>query len=373
MSHPVQESDEILGVAELRKTLAGLFNGWGVAPDAVAYRKLWSPRVYRAQLVGDGANRSLVVKRLSPEIALRNQKVAQRWLPATGLSQMGPPLLATAAQMDGGCVWHIYEDLGDCALVDSDARDGKRRKTSGFCTPSEHCLEAERIEAAVETIAQIHGRFARHPLLAECRLYGFDLGGQFYVSAVRDAIRVLEAVRACETGMATERRESVNRLLLRIQRLQEEQPRRLQALEEFGGPETLLHGDLWPTNVMVYSQGQGYAARLVDWDHAGVGPVSYDLSDFLLHMPREDRQWIMNIYLACLEKLGCRFSPETDWNLLFETAEYARLTNSVIWPALAAFESRADWAFDQLAALDEWFGMLRPALPSPSGGQPLQP
>jgi hypothetical protein len=51
-----------------------------------------------------------------------------------------------------------------------------------------------------------------------------------------------------------------------------------------------------------------------------------------------------------------------DLNLLFETAEQARLANSVIWPALAAWETQAEWAFERLATIDEWFGAQVPVL-----------
>ena len=45
------------------------------------------------------------------------------------------------------------------------------------------------VAAAVGLIAQLHTRFAGHPLLLECRKYGGDLGIYYFSSNVRDAIR----------------------------------------------------------------------------------------------------------------------------------------------------------------------------------------
>jgi thiamine kinase-like enzyme len=48
------------------------------------------------------------------------------------------------------------------------------------------------------------------------------------------------------------------------------------------------------------------ASRLIDWDHAGVGPASYDLSTFLLRFPPGRRKAILDLYGRCLEVAGAR-------------------------------------------------------------------
>ena len=212
-------------------------------------------------------------------------------------------------------------------------------------------------------------RFAEHPLLAECRLYGDDFGPHFYISGVKDAIRVLEALLADHKRLSAERTALLHRLLLRVQLLLEQQLERVNVMAEFGGPETLLHGDLWPINVLVEGESDALHARLIDWDHVGVGPISYDLSNFLGHFPVQDRQWILEVYLETLDGLGWRCLPDTDWNLLFDTAEYARLAKTVTWAAIGALDGLADWAFDDLNALDQWFEMVEPLLPSGCAGK----
>jgi hypothetical protein len=101
---------------------------------------------------------------------------------------------------------------------------------------------------------------------------------------------------------------------------------------------------------------------LIDWDRAGVGPVSYDLSAFLIRFPICERYWILDLYQQSVGRLGLRLPSAADLNLLFDTAERARLANCVIWRALAIWESQAEWAFQELASLEQWFEMLQPVL-----------
>src|SRR5439155_1119908 len=75
------------------------------------------------------------------------------------------------------------------------------------------------------------------------------------------------------------------RLLERLVGLRADAARRAQVFEQAGGPDTLLHGDLWTINAFVAPTAGGLRAQLVDWDRVGVGPFSYDLSAFLLRVP----------------------------------------------------------------------------------------
>jgi hypothetical protein len=300
--------------------------------------------VYRLQCEIDGAPRSFVGKRLDPDIARRNELVARRWLPAAGLGEIGPPLLAVAAEHDGSCVWHLYTDLGETGL---DATD------SG----------SPRVAHAVVAIARIHIAFAGHALIPECRLWGGDLGIYFYGASVRDAIGSLEALREQGPRLGRERTCLVERLLERLAQHASEQDARADALSRHGGPETLLHGDLWPMNVMVHPNGHDLHARLIDWDHAAVGPVAYDLSTFLTRFPVSDRMPILRRYEQEVGRVGWHLPPAAELNFLFETAELARVANRVIWPALAAYEEGADWAYAELEEVERWFEQLEPLLP----------
>jgi len=344
-----------LGPPELIETLHELLRGAGGATGRVSTEKLSGSRVHRLRVDVDHHARSFIVKRFSrAHIAQRNQMVATRWLPAAGLADSVPALLGVAAERNGRRVWHIYEDLGDCMLACKDAGKDRRRIFRS---------DPERIESAVALIARIHALFAGHPLLAECRLYGDDFGSQFFVSAVNDAVRCLVALLARKDEGAAAWTDLLCRLLAKMHDLRRQQAERVNAVERFGGPETLLHGDLWPINVMVSADGGTRQARLIDWDHVGVGSVTYDLSTFLTHFPPEDRQWILDLYLRCMSAFGIRFAPDTDWNLLFDTAEQSRLAVAIAWEALSALDHPADWAFEELALVEQWFELLEPILP----------
>ena len=333
------------GLRELRELLQELIGVAGAAGRWVDQQMLQprAERVFRLSFVIDGQTRSVVVKRLKPEIARRNELVAQRWLPAIGLGESAPTLLGTVAERSGSCVWHVYEDLGPWEL-------------------DPHQPDRARVQTAVELIARVHARFAGHPLLAEVRLHGGDFGIQFYESNVRDALRGLEALRP-----PPEQRALRERLLERLHQLRDELPQRAQALTELGGPETLLHGDLWAINVFVLPTATGLQARLIDWDHAAVGPISYDLSTFLLRFPANERPWILDSYRAAVAPAGWQLPGATDLNLMFETAELARFANRIIWPAIALVMDQASWGFDELAEVEEWFENLEPVLPCEDG------
>ena len=49
-------------------------------------------------------------------------------------------------------------------------------------------------------------------------------------------------------------------------------------------------------------------------------------------------------------------------NALFETHEYARFANRIIWPAIALAVDRADWGWAELAQVESWFEQFTPVL-----------
>ncbi len=333
---------EELGCAELGFALAQALGPVGSAK--LEAREQIKPRVFRLRFVTGALVRSFVVKRMNPEHARRNELVIRRWLPELKFDGATPELLGLAAERDGCWVWHVYEDLGAWELPTHDP-------------------DPERVAAAVRKIASIHSRFAAHPLLAECRLHGENYGPSFFSSNVRDAVHALERLRPPHLTLSADQAGLRDRLLERLRRLLDEESMRARALAEWGGPETLLHGDLWTTNTFVEPAAGSPRVRLIDWDRAGVGPASYDLSTFLLRFAPELRPWILSLYRQSLEEGGWRMPGCGELNLLFETAECARYANRAIWPAIALLRDRVEWGFDELAAVEGWFEALGPVIP----------
>src|SRR6266566_4060982 len=247
--------------------------------------------VYRLR-IGSGTVRTFVLKCLKPAIAQTDRLVAERWLPALGLGDRCPRILAGAAQRDGCWIWHAYEDVGDDTL--------RRRH------------EPLHLDAAVALIAEVHPRAATHPLMPEIRWRARDHGVHFFTSNLRDAIGAMEALADLRRPMSSEFVRARARVLERLYELREDAPRRVQVMEQAGGPDTLLHGDLWPKNVLVTANGDGLHAQLIDWDHVGAGPFSYDLSTFLYRASREERSWIVQRYREEVGRAGWHLPPHAE-------------------------------------------------------------
>ena len=209
-------------------------------------------------------------------------------------------------------------------------------------------------------IAELHGRGAGHALLPEVRQYGKDLGLAFFAANVGDAIRGLELLGG--EHAPRELRSLGDRLLRRIYPLSVDMPRRAQVLRDVGGPDTLLHGDLWRNNAFATVSAGAVRVQLIDWDHVGIGPLAYDLSTFLMRFPSAERPWILDRYRGTLSLAGLRLPSEDVLNELFETAEYARFANRVSWAAMAWLHEDAEWVPIELAEIERWFDALRPIL-----------
>src|SRR5438552_1857273 len=321
LRHALERSGEP-GATELLEALQALLGGAEADGPTIALTQL-KRRVYRVDFGPGPGPRSFILKRSEPMIALLNRLVAERWLPAIGLGDRCAPLLATAAERQGRWVWQIYEDLGDETL--------------------DRCTERSRVESAVELVAELHIRAAGHPLLPEVRHHSKDLGLSFFMSNVADAIRGLEALPRAALQPSAKTMAIRDRLLDRLYPALTDAPRRAQVLKEAGGSVTLLYGDLWRANAFVTATGNGTRVRLIDWDHVGVGPFSYDLSTFLMRFSPAERPWLLSHYRQAVAVVGWQLPAERELNVLFETAEYARFAIRVAWAAMAWLHDGAEW------------------------------
>ena len=343
----VLEGSQEPGAAEVCALLRELLSERLPADRPLEFDRL-KREVFRLRL-GDGPNgASLVLKRLRPATAQTDRLVAQRWLPALGLARSCPRLFGAAAQREGDWVWHVYEDIGEASL----AAD----------------RHPQRLAAAVDLIARLHTRAAVHPLLSEIRWLSRDLGSHFLTASLRDALAGLTCVAATEAdpGVPPGFAAAHDRLRRRLRALLDDAPRRVRLLHDFGGPDTLLHGDLWPKNVFVDPMGEGPrpVARLIDWDHVGVGSFSYDLSTLLYRSAPDERHWMAGRYREAVERAGWYLPGERALNLLFHTAEVARCAHCIVFDAMAIMRGGGTaWAFEELMDFERWLEALRPPLP----------
>ena len=302
--------------------------------------------VHRLRFQVARMTRSVIVKRFDPDVGHRNFVLVTRWLPLAGLQDVGPILLRTVAESRGRYVWHVYEDFGETSL-DSDPAD------------------ADHVERSVGLVASLHTRFAGHPRLGECRLWGGDLGMSFYHANAVDAIRALEALRPPDVELGAAHCAARDSLLETLRQMLDDEDRRRALLAAHGGPETLLHSDLWRKNVLLVRSDDGAVRpRLIDWDHAAVGHVGYDLSTLLSRFPRPERPAILALYRAKLAAAGWRLPSDGILNDLFDTAERSRIANRVVWPAIQIrFGDQVGWALEQLIEIRRWFDQMEPVVP----------
>jgi Phosphotransferase enzyme family len=294
--------------------------------------------VYRLHF---GPGESLILKRLKPATAQADRLVAERWLPALGLADRCPRLVGAAASRDAQWIWHVYEDLGHETLA-VDRRP-------------------ERLGAAIDCIAELHTRAAGHPLVSDVRWSARDEGAHFFMANLRDAIHALEELARSDQEAPRAFVPVRERLVQWLYQLREDAPRRVRVMEA-AGPDTLLHGDLWPKNVFVCAgEGRPYV-RLIDWDHVGAGPFSYDLSTILYRSSAEERPWLLERYRAAAERAGRRLPETGELNLLFHTAEVARCIHCIVFDAMAFLTDGAAWAIDELIEYEHWLSELRPPL-----------
>jgi aminoglycoside/choline kinase family phosphotransferase len=334
------------GARALERLLSRLVEREGSAARLRDVSPLRRNRVWRLHLEVDGRPRSWIAKDVPPERARLERLVLERWLPRAELAGHAPTLLGVEAGPEGSRSWLVYEDLGERTL--------------------ERCLDdPERVRDAARVVARLHRRFREHALLGECRTFGHDLGAAFFRGSVRDALR---ALRALGPGVLA-RRPGLpalwQRLVERLEALDAETAWRCEVLDALGGPETFLHGDLFPSNLVVVEGGGAGRIHLIDWDHAGVGPSMYDVSTFLLRLPSARRASALADYLGERGAWDGSAPGVGDWNLLFDTAERARLANGILWRALAGAEGAA-WALDDLPDFDAWLAELGPVLPERS-------
>jgi hypothetical protein len=298
--------------------------------------------VHRLHVELEGAERSLVVKATTPEVARRNWLLARRWLPAVGLEGDGPRLLAMAAEQTCEAAWLVFEDLPGHPVSTDPPVDGD-------------------IEAAIEAVARMHTAFADHPLLRECRYWGGDRGMGFYCSNLRDAAIALRSLDV--RGLGASGSDVCTALFRWIERLEGQAPERAEVVASSSGPETLVHGDLWPTNIVITSAGDASRARLIDWDELGAGPIGFDLSTFLLRFDPPHREDILAVYRRTVRGMaGWHLPPAPALNSIFEAAAYARLLSLLTWSVAAAKAGPSDWLLERLEGIVGWLGEVAPVI-----------
>src|SRR2546428_13642568 len=108
---PSLEERQEPGARELCDLIQRMLNGAVVSAAPTLDLKRLKNGVYRLRIGGDEP-RAIVLKCLKPAIAQTDRLVMERWLPALGLTDHSPRLLAGAAGRRGGWGWDAYGGIG---------------------------------------------------------------------------------------------------------------------------------------------------------------------------------------------------------------------------------------------------------------------
>jgi aminoglycoside phosphotransferase (APT) family kinase protein len=119
-------------------------------------------------------------------------------------------------------------------------------------------------------------------------------------------------------------------------------------------PHALVHGEFYPSNVLVERRGNAMRLRVIDWEMAGVGPGLLDLAALTLGGWGEgEREHLAGVYYRTWSPGGQHASEAQ----LLEALEHARLAVALQWigwsedwvpPAAQAH----DWLGEALAAAE---------------------
>ena len=128
------------------------------------------------------------------------------------------------------------------------------------------------------------------------------------------------------------------------------------ALIDVGLPDTLVHGDLHPENVVITPSGY----LIVDWSDAAVGNPFVDLATFLVRTQDRDlRRRLLEAYVDGWEGIGDRARLDAAGDLamtvgaLYQVATYQALLPALDVPDRAQFAGGdVAWAKRALDALE---------------------
>jgi Phosphotransferase enzyme family len=170
--------------------------------------------------------------------------------------------------------------------------------------------------AAVRLLARIHGSYhGQEAALRELDCL-IDHGEEYYQTFVRVARQNLEVTAPSRL----ERYDALARALAELATFLAAQPR------------TLVHGDVFPNNLMVQ---QGRRIRPIDWESAGMGLGALDLARLLHGWPNQWKARFLTGYVEELSRYtGSRCDPKC-FGLVLAACEPLVTLCSLAWDAAA--------------------------------------
>lgn len=291
-----------------------------------------NPRVHRIDALTGGRRRRAFVKRSRADRARRNELVLTRWLPVAGLEELVPRLLGTVPG-HADTVWAAYEDCGDMTLAGISDR--------------QMAIEA------LDALGRLHAAFVVSPLLQDIARAGKPVDQYVFDSAAQLASVQSRLGALGRSGVPHPVREMLAALEAALSNFAD--ALRLPAPNY--GPMSLLHGDLYASNVVIdvqQSAGQARRVRIVDWDRAGAGPIAFDLAFLIGDIAP---QWRRDSLLAYERRMQCHLSPwpsQEAWQQRFHRIALGRMVRAVSTCLDLADQGQQDYAMVKLAEARTW-------------------
>jgi Ser/Thr protein kinase RdoA (MazF antagonist) len=121
-------------------------------------------------------------------------------------------------------------------------------------------------------------------------------------------------------------------------------------------PRAFVHGELYPSNVLVARADQAPRVAAIDWELAGIGPFALDLAALTSGWPRPARESMCRAYLREREARGA--PVDGGLHELLHAVALCRLSLAVQWLGWAEdwtppAEHGHDWLAEAIALMEE--------------------
>jgi thiamine kinase-like enzyme len=206
-------------------------------------------------------------------------------------------------------------------------------------------------------IGAVHATFVDSPILDEIATHGKRRGNYFF-----DDLESQETVIAALEGYARTERGMTRRTLLELTRELKLLVPEFATPGPIPGPQSLLHGDLYPSNIILMDsphQGENTTVvKLIDWDRAGVGPICFDLAFIMEKRTSQERDVAWSAYR---DRMECHFETwpsDREWSEQLRRVRLGRIMRAVSTYVALAENGSGEYPVMKLQQVQGWLAAV---------------